>query len=96
MKVMMKVMMKVTMKPQRLYLSGPQLPLLVQTVDEPGRQPDVVPHHRFVMSEAVDGADASTQVSVDHRRQFAVFELRDSRRVLDPADCVCVCVCVCV
>ena len=75
------------------YLSGPQLPLLVQTVDEPGRQPDVVPHHRPVVSQPVHGADASTQISVDHRSQFTVSELRDQRHVR-PRVCVCVCVCV--
>ena len=75
------------------YLSGPQLPLLVQTVDEPGRQPDVVPHHRPVVSQPVHGADASTQISVDHRSQFTVSELRDRRHVR-PRVCVCVCVCV--
>lgn len=58
------------------YLPGPQRPPLVQAVDEPGRQADVVPHHGPVVGEPVDAAHTPAQVSVDHRRQLAVSELR--------------------
>lgn len=61
-----------------VYLSGPQHPLLVQTVNESCRQPDVVPHYWFVVRQAVDAADASAQISVDHRGQFTISELKDA------------------
>lgn len=63
-----------------MYLSGPQLAPLVQTVDESSRQANVVPHHRFVMSQTVDAANTSTQISVDHWRKFTVSELREQER----------------
>lgn len=58
------------------HLSHPQLPLLVQTVDESSRQTDVISHHRFVVSQTVDTAHTSTQVSVHHRRELTVSKLR--------------------
>lgn len=59
------------------YLSSPQHPPLVQTVNESCRQPDVVPHYWFVVCQAVDATDASAQISVDHRGQFTISELKD-------------------
>lgn len=82
------------------YLSDPQLSPLVQTVDESGRQPDVVPDNRFVVCQAVDGANTPTQISVDHWGQFTVSELRHTRRslvhsVCDQSDRVCARSCTC-
>ena len=65
------------------YLSGPQLPPLVQTVDESGRQTDVISHHWLVVSQAVNAANTSTQISVDHRRQFTVSELERHTHTLN-------------
>lgn len=62
--------------PRPRYLLAPQLPLLVQAVDEARGQPDVVPDHGFVVRQAVDAADAPAQVSVHHRGQLAVSKLQ--------------------
>lgn len=60
-------------------MSLPQRPLQVEAVNEPGRQPDVVPDDRAMVREAVHAANATTQISVHHRRQLAVPQLKHSK-----------------
>lgn len=66
------------LKEDAAHLSGPQLPPLVQAVDESRREPDVVPHDWFVVCQTVDVAHASAEISVHHRGQFTVSELKDA------------------
>lgn len=56
-------------------LRGPELGPVIQCMDQLGCQFDVVAHYLLVLGNAIDVADATSQVSVHTRAQFALPEL---------------------
>lgn len=56
-------------------LRGPELGPVVQRMDQLGCQLDVIAHYLLVLSNAIDIADATGQVSVHTRTQLTFPEL---------------------